>query len=354
MPRSDIPALALAMAVAAPAVAADLTVATWGGAYEAAQEAAIIAPFAARTEISVETVRYAGGVAPVVDRADPEGWDVVDMLEDHALAACEAGALARLDHAALLGPDAAADFAPAELGPCSVPQNVYALVAAFDDRAYPGVKPTRIEDFFDTEAFPGKRAIARNPDGILEWAMLAEGVPPAQVYDLLSTDRGLRLAFRRLDTIRQHIVWWEDAAEPARMLRDGEAAMASGYNGRFFAAAQEEGAPISIVWDGRLIGYSVWAIPTASQAPDAARDFVVFATRPESMARLAERIPYGPARQSAFDRIGLNPVTGTPMRPHLPNAPHYNARALVRDSVWSAHTAELRRRRFEAWLAEGG
>jgi putative spermidine/putrescine transport system substrate-binding protein len=72
------------------------------------------------------------------------------------------------------------------------------------------------------------------------------------------------------------------------------------------------------------------------------------------MARLAERIPYGPARQSAFDRIGLNPVTGTPMRPHLPNAPHYNARALVRDSVWSAHTAELRRRRFEAWLAEGG
>jgi len=334
-----------------PVAAADLTVATWGGAYAAAQTAAIFAPFADRTGTTIDTATHAGGVAPLVARAEAEGWDVIDMLEDAALAACEAGLLAPLDHAEILGPDAEADFAPAELRRCDVPLNVYALVFAYDDRAFPGVKPTEIGDFFDPERFPGRRAIARSPDGVLEWALMAEGVPPSQVYDLLSTERGLRLAFRRLDAIREHIVWWEDAAEPAGMLRDGEVVMASGYNGRFFAAAEGEGAPINIVWDGRLIGYAVWAIPATADAPGAARELIAYAARPATMARLAVRIPYGPARQSAFDRIGLHPGTGTPMAPHLPNAPQHGARALVRDSVWYAHTADLRRERFEAWLA---
>ena len=35
---------------------------------------------------------------------------------------------------------------------------------------------------------------------------------------------------------------------------------------------------------------------------------------PDAMARLSELIPYGPARRSAFERIGQNPETGAPMR----------------------------------------
>ncbi len=72
------------------------------------------------------------------------------------------------------------------------------------------------------------------------------------------------------------------------------------------------------------------------------------------MARLSERIPYGPARASAFERIGLNPETGVPMRVHLPNAPQHGGRALVRDAGWVANTHDLRQRRFEAWLDGGG
>ena len=48
---------------------------------------------------------------------------------------------------------------------------------------------------------------------------MAEGVPIDQIYDLLSTDRGMRLAFRRLDSIRDHIVWWDDPKEPAALLK---------------------------------------------------------------------------------------------------------------------------------------
>ena len=221
---------------------------------------------------------------------------------------------------------------------------------AYDERAFPGVKPTRIGDFFDTARFPGPRAVQRGPDGILEWALLAEGVPPEQVYGLLSTDRGLRLAFRRLDTIREHIVWWTDPAEPAEMLADGRAVMAAGFNGRFFDMAARGGAPVDIVWDGRIIGTEVWAIPASTENPQAARDFLAFALRPASMARLSELIPYGPARRSAFERVGLHPETGVPMRVHLPNAPQHGGRALIRDAAWVANTRDLRQRRFQAWL----
>jgi putative spermidine/putrescine transport system substrate-binding protein len=357
-PRSALPILLGLLCTLAAAAGADprpLTVVTWGGAYAQAQRAAVFDPFTRATGIPVKVVQYAGDPDSLRTRAAEEGWDVIDMLEPAAITGCEAGLLRRLDHAAILGDLRAArrDFAPARLRPCSVPQNVFATVMAYDDRAFPGVKPTRIEHFFDTARFPGKRAIQKTPDVILEWAMLAEGVPPAQVYDLLSTDRGLRLALRRLEDLRGHIVWWEEAGAPARLLAAGEAVMASGYNGRFFAAARD-GAPLSVVWDGRLIGYEVWAIPAASDQPAAARRFLRYATRPAPMARLAERIPYGPARDSALERIGLSPETGIPMRDHLPNAPQHGPRKLVADSEWYSHTRSLRARRFREWLDAGG
>ncbi|WP_198586120.1 ABC transporter substrate-binding protein [Roseovarius salinarum] len=350
-------ALALALPGAGRADEPPLTVVSWGGSYEAAQRKAIFTPFTEATGIAVEVKRYDGGIAELRDRAAAEGWDVIDMLEADAISGCEAGLLAPLDPQALFGDDAArlaGDMAPAVIRRCSLPQNVYATVMAYDDRAFPGVKPTRIEDFFDVARFPGKRAIRRSPDGILEWALLAEGVPPSQVYDLLSTDRGLRLAFRRLDSLRGHIIWWEDAATPPRLLEEGKAVMASGYNGRFFTAARRDGAPISVVWDGRLIAHDVWAISATADRPEAARRFLRFAVRPGPMARLAERIPYGPARRSALSRIGLGPETGIPMRDHLPNAPQHGPRKLVRDSDWASHTRAMRQRRFEAWLEKGG
>ena len=197
-----------------------VTVVTWGGAYEAAQRAAIFDPFTAGTGIEVGVRRHDGRPETLRARSGPEAWDVVDLTEDQAIAACESGLLRRLDHDAILEPvpetSLEADFAAGAFRDCSVAQNAFASVIAYNDAAFPGAKPGRVEDFFDLEAFPGKRAVERSPDAILEWALLAEGIPPSQVYDLLSTPRGLRLAFRKLDTIRDSIVWWTDVAETER------------------------------------------------------------------------------------------------------------------------------------------
>jgi putative spermidine/putrescine transport system substrate-binding protein len=335
-----------------PATAQDLTIVSWGGAYEAAQQAAIIGPFAKATATNTETLQYGGMTEEIARRSEAEGWDVIDMLADQARIACNSGLIKPLDPAELLGREALADFSPVKPMRCAIPQNVYARVIAYDERAFPGVKPSRLNDFFDTERFPGPRAVQQSPDGILEWALMAEGVPPEQIYALLSTDRGLRLAMRRLETIRDDIVWWTDPGEPAELLADGRAVLAAGYNGRFFDAARRQRLPINIIWDGRIVGVEVWAIASSSDASDTARAFLAHALGPDAMARLSERIPYGPTRLSAFERIGQNPETGVQMRDHLPNAPGRGDRALVRDDTWYSNTDNLRTRRFDDWLSE--
>lgn len=348
-------AVILAVTVANPSLAEEsITVVSWGGVYEEAQRRAIYDPFTRATGIEVKSLTYRGGVSALESRAVKEGWDVVDMIEDQAITACDAGLLSKVgvDLVADAHEDISVfeDFLPGAFHPCSIAQNVYSTVFAYDDRAFLGQKPENISDFFDLKRFPGKRALLRSPDVILEWALMAEGVPISQVYDLLSTDRGLRLAFRKLESLRGSIIWWEEVGTPAEMLSDGRAIMASGYNGRFFSASQEKGAPITIVWDGQVIGYEVWAILGSTKKQDAAERFVRFATAPAQLAALAELIPYGPARRSALSRVGLHWKSGVPMRDHLPNAPQHINRALFGDSLWYARTKKLRTKRFEAWL----
>lgn len=328
-----------------------LVVATWGGAYEAAQRAALFEPFSAETGIPVETVPYDGGVKALQDAG---GWTVVDMAIADADTACEADLLADFDPTILApapsGVPASEDFLPGALRPCGVMHLVYATVLAYDDRAFPGEKPRTVTDFFDVERFPGERALRRAPVGLFEWALLSYGVPRSQLYDLLSTERGLALAFRKLNRLRPELRWWESGDEPIQMLLDGEVAMASAYNGRIFAA-QNAGAPLTVIWDGQLLDANVWAIPRGADRERAER-FIRFVTRAPMMAALANHISYGPARHSAQWRIGRHVETGVPMAPYLPTAPHHLEQAVVQDHRWYTRSHGFRERRFEAWLED--
>lgn len=356
--------LALALCVVGPVAAADeadvLTVVSWGGAYEESQRIAYFEPFERATGTTIVVEQYNGGLERLREElADGRTeWDVVDMVSADARAGCREGLLRPFDPsilpAARDGTPAREDFIDGALLPCAVIQLVFSTVIAYDERAFPGEKPQTVVDFFDVERFPGKRALRKAPVALLEWALLSYGVPRTQLYDLLSTRRGMDLAFRRLDEIRDHIVWWEDGSTPARLLAAGEVAMASGYNGRFFDARVVDGAPIAIIWDGQILDYDVWAIPRGTDQPELAEDFVAFATLPDRMAEQARHIPYGPTRRSAMRRIGLHRVTMTPMREQLPTAEHRLSAAIWQDSEWYARTEALRQRMFQAWLATDG
>jgi putative spermidine/putrescine transport system substrate-binding protein len=348
--------LLLLWLVGAPARAETLTIATWGGAYEAAQRTALFEPFEAETGIRIETVRHNGGVAPLRGGAIAQA-DLVDMIRADARTACEDGLLMPFDHTILAaapdGTPPAADFEPGSAGPCWIAHLIFATVIAFNDSAFPGEKPDEVADFFDLARFPGKRALRDAPVAMLEWALRAYGAPRAQLYDLLSTERGLRLAFRRLDALRGETLWWVGAEESARLLAEGHVAMASGYNGRFFHQQVAAGAPITVIWDTALIERNVWAVPAGAANASLARRFIRFATHAERMAALANLLPYGPTRRSAEARVGIHAASGTPMRAHLPVGAGREAVTLDKDDAWYAATETLRRRLYRQWRDAG-
>ena len=339
----------LCLVVPAVAKAAEpLIVTSWGGAYEASQKAAYIEPFEKQSSTAIQLKEYNGGFEMLKGSGLP-AFDVLDMTEPDMLVACAEGLL---EPFSALSNSEAADFLDGSLRECGVVHLVFSTVLAYDDRAFPGEKLQTVSDFFNVERFPGKRALRRQPIALLEWALLAQGVPISQLYDLLSTERGMTLAFRKLDQIRDDIIWWTSGSEPPELLKTGKAVMASGFNGRFFDARVNDGAAITIIWDGQLLDASVWAIAKGTPRRKQAEEFIRFATRPQNMATLASHIPYGPTRKSAMRRIGLHVKSNTPMLHHMPTSTANLRRAIRSDSVWYARTEALRQRRFEAWLAK--
>lgn len=332
-----------------------LTVVTWGGPYERSQRAALFDPFENRTGIRIETVRYDGGIKILQPATGQPPGDLVDLVMADNLAACSLGLLEPLDHsmlpAATDGTPALEDFYPGSLTDCGVAHTVYATVLAFDRRAFPGIKPSKVADLFDLERFPGMRALQREPIAVLEWALRAYGVPTDDIYDLLSTERGINLAFKRLNLIRDHILWWEGSQQPATWLAEGKVVMASGYNGRFFDATVNHGHPIQIIWDGQLYEFSTWGVPRNAPMSTQAKAFIGFATATERLANQVEYISYGPARASSSGQIWKHNPSGIDIRPHLPTYASNIAAGIRKDHEWYAHNQPRLKLRFERWLA---
>jgi putative spermidine/putrescine transport system substrate-binding protein len=355
--------VAPALGLAAPDNAAPvLRIGTWGGAYARAQREALFEPFSRATGIEIAVRRYDGGLAELRRQVAGDGdelpWDLVDMTMSDTLTACREGLLQPLPHERLPpspdGVPAARDFIADALTRCGVAHTAYATVIAYDRRAFPGIRPTRVADLFDLERFPGQRALQRAPFGNLEWALRSYGVPAADLYNLLSTRRGLGLALERLDEIASEVRWWRDGGRPVELLAAGQVVMASGYNGRFFDAVAERDAPIEILWDGQIQELENWTISAASAQSSAAWDFVRYATSTEALARFARYLPYGPARRSASARVSDHIDRGLDMQPHLPTHPRNARTRIIKDVEWYARTHDRIRAIFTQWLERRG
>lgn len=351
-------ALAVAGASSSAALAEDVNVVSWGGAYTKSQVEAYHKPWMEETGNNINSIDYDGNVAPVKAQVESGNvtWDVVDVELSDAVRLCDEGLLELLPledlPPAADGTPAEEDFIKGTLHDCAVASIIWTTIYAYDETQFPDEKPSTIADLFDVEAFPGKRGLRKVAKSNLEMALMADGVAPADVYDVLSTDEGVDRAFAMLDTIKDHVIWWEAGAQPPQMLADGEVAMATAYNGRVFNAIAVEEKPFKIVWDGQVWDLDLFVIPKDAPNKDLAWEFIKFATETEQLANQAAWISYGPARQSSVPLIGKHAEAGIEMMPHMPTAPENFQNALQNDFLfWADHADELNER-FNAWLAQ--
>ncbi len=334
-----------------------LTVGAWGGAYTRACKIAYHEPFTAETGIVIRDAQYNGGLAEVRAQVDVGRihWDVVPMEIADAVRGCDEGLLEPLDPAMWApgadGTPPEEDFFPGTLTECGVGAEFYATVIVYNRENIPGPKPSTMQDFFDLEAFPGRRGMRRKPMGNMEFALMADGVPPAEVYQVLDTPEGIERAFRKLDTIKDQIVWWEAGAQPPQLLADGEVTMTTAYNGRVFNAQVLEDQPFEIIWDGQLLDFGQMVIVAGTPNLEAALEFLAFATTPRSMAQVSANISYSPTRYSGLPLVGTHAEAGIDMLPHMPTYPENLERALRNDWEWWVNHTDEMNERFSSWLA---
>lgn len=331
-----------------------LTVVSWGGSYTRSQMLAYVKPYRRQTGEWVAMETYGGGLKEVRKQVETENvvWDVVDFELSDLIRGCREGLLEEIDHSILPagsdGTAAAEDFLPGTLTDCGIGQTLWSTVVAYDKGKIDGDGPKALADFFDLSKFPGRRGLRRDPRINMEWALLADGVAPGEVYDVLATEDGQARAFAVLDKIRANIVWWKEGSEPVKLLDSGNVAMTSVWNGRVYQPIVSGGKDYAILWDGQLWDIDSWGIPKGAYNKEKALDFIVFSTASEQLAEQTKHISYGPARKSAMALVGEE------VKPMLPTFADNMTNALQVDAAWWAtHHAELAVK-FEEWILSGG
>ena len=328
-------------AVAATNEGRDLTIASFGGAWQDALRETVFRPFQSRTGARLLEETREGGIDELRVRTGMRhNWDVVQVEGNELAIGAIQGLFAPIDWDALgiadhLEPDAVHPFG---MGAMRV-----ALVLGYN----PGVTQQSVTgwgDIFDLVRFPGQRALRRSARGTLEIALLAHGVAPDALYTTLATEAGADLAFRHLGTIRRDVMWWDQGSLPGQWLARGEVVLAASLNGRIAAAAISNDLPLEMIWGQALVSMEYWALPRTGSALRRSNAFLRIAADPVVQAALAARVPFTPTATGAAALL-------TPdIAARLPSA-HAAQAVMLEDAFWARDAGRLERR-FETWLAE--
>ncbi len=349
-------------AIAGGAMAQEMTIVSWGGAYSKSQLRAYHEPYSAKTGVTIindDSSAEAVAKLRAMNEAGNVTWDVVDVVAADAIRLCDEGLAMEIDPdvhlaAAPDGTPASEDFGDLLVSPCFIPQIVYSTTFGYRTDLVGDTPPTDVCAVFDTEMYPGKRSLEKRPINNMEWALICDGVAKEDVYSVLETEEGQNQALAKLDTIRDDVIWWSAGADTPQLLADGEVVMGSTYNGRLFSVIEEQNQPVAMLWDAQVFDLDGWIIPTglSEERTQQALDYIMFATDTQRLADQAKYISYGPARKSSAPLVGQHADLGIDMAPHMPTDPE-NAKNtfLYNYEFWADYRDDIDAK-FQAWLAQ--
>jgi putative spermidine/putrescine transport system substrate-binding protein len=328
-------AFAAVLALTGAASADQMVFTSWGGTTQDAQKAAWTDKFSAKTAITVlqDGPTDYGKIKAMVE-AGNVSWDVVDVEGDYAVQAGNKGMLEKLDFNVIdkskLDPRFVTDY--------SVGSFYYSFVIGYNaDAVKDG--PKTYADLFDTKKFPGKRTFYKwSAPGVIEAALLADGVAPDKLYPL-DLDR----AFKKLDTIKSDIIWWTGGAQSQQLLASAEAPYGIFWNGRL-TALKQTGVNVGISWDQNITAADALVVPKGTKHKDDAMKFIAFATSAEAQKEFSLATNYAPIN---LDSAALMDKAAREALPDAQKATQVNADM----KYWAEHRDEIGERWY-AWQAK--
>ena len=264
-----------------------LSFTSFGGVYQEAQRKAWLEPYTELTGVQFqEDENSSNATIKTQVESGQVTWDVVDVGNDFGLDVHK-DLLEPLDFSLIPKDELNADLGITDY---RIPDITYGVVLAYNTEATAGKVPEGWADYFDTAKIPGKRgAWDYSEGGMLEFALMADGVKPADLYPL-----DLERATKKLDTIKDDIVFWSSGAESQELIGSGEVAMTMIWNGRGWSAKNIDKKPVEIQWNQQFVTADYLVIPKGSPNKDAAMKFIAYTACADVNAGPSEFIPYGP------------------------------------------------------------
>lgn len=327
---------AAAMAPAAAWGADDrLVFANYGGSWEQAMRKAWMDPFTKETGIQVVSAsgNTLGRMQAMVEAGKVE-WDLVEGTPDLASVGIQKGLLEPLDFKVidrslmLDRPEFVSDY--------MVPGVILGRILVVNQKL--GPVPPEWPSLFDVARFPGKRAFWTKADsGLLEIALMADGVPADKLYPL-----DLPRAFKKLDTIKQDILWFETVTQSEQFMRDGQAVMGLLADGRAYNV-KNSGGPVEILPEASILLWSVLVVPKGAPNKQAAMKFLSYIYTVKAQVAIAMEYNYGPIMQKAIEQLPPERVA------LISGGPSTKGKGVFLNSAWWNENLERVTEQFLNW-----
>lgn len=308
--------------------ARELVVVNWGGAAVRNYDTAYGKPFAAETGIDVEI--DGSGPLPGRIKAMVESrqvvWDVCDADLFTAMKLGAAGLLEPIDYALVDRNKVEPGYA-VEHGIASY---IYSWGLAYDSERFGQAPPMTATDIFDTQKFPGKRALYNGVQSTCELALLADGVAPESLYPL-----DIPRAVRKVKSLGRDLVLWGRDAEAQRLLQQGEVAMAVLGHPRASLAVRDSGGRVQFLFAGAMRSAGAWMVPRGNPAGAAlANQFIASTQDPQRQLQLFLLHGSGPVNPA------VEPLIPPEAQAFNPNTAAHRDVQFGRNDVWYAERYE--------------
>jgi putative spermidine/putrescine transport system substrate-binding protein len=273
---------------------------TWGGGFGKGIHLAFEVPFTKATGIEVLDVtpfNY-GKFVTAIQNGNPEKYDIAwfDDEVEPARAGNE-GLLEKLNYDWL--PNAAKGI-PATKQEYAVAPYITVYQIGYRTDNYKNQPPNSWRDFWDVEHFPGPRSLGTWVGGVLEAALMADGVPPDKLYPLDEAR-----AFKMLDQLRPHIRVFHDtqsSQQVEQMLFQNEVSMVLTWSTDFIAA-HLAGKPINVVYNQGFYFSPSVGIAKGSKYVREAHQFLNLFFDPDAELTFIKNWPTSPAVPEVIERM---------------------------------------------------
>ena len=325
---------ALLAGTAASSADTSLTISSYGGGYQEAQSKSYFQPFMAQNP-GIKIVEDTSSSNAKLKAMVETGNVTLDlMLTDDSFGLdADAQWLEPIDYSII----DKSKYIEGAAGTYRVASDIEATVLAYNAKEYGDAQPNGFADFFDTEKFPGLRAVWKYAaSGLFETALIADGVKPEDLYPI-----DVERALKKLDTIKDDLVWWESGSQSEQLLASGEASMALVWVSRALSASEKG---VKIDWTNWTSQTGFWVVPKGTKNKDAAMQAISFFTEPAQQIEFTKYMPYGPSNKHAVDQVDAT------FKGNLPTD-HLDTRILMDADWWAANSATVDLR-FQEWLLQ--